>query len=64
MNHEKTSHFARYLIPGKHAHLVGIGGVSMCALGMVLHGIGVQVTGSDMNRSRATEVVNNDLIYA
>ena len=55
MSHEKTSHFADYLIPGKHAHLVGIGGVSMCALGMVLQGMGVTVTGSDMNQSRATD---------
>ena len=55
MRHELTSHFAEYLIPGKHAHLVGIGGVSMCALAMTLHGMGVTVTGSDMNRSRATD---------
>ena len=55
MNHEQTAHFAEYLVPGKHAHLVGIGGVSMCALGMVLQGIGVTVTGSDMNRSKATD---------
>ncbi len=45
---------ADYLIPGKHVHLVGIGGVSMCALGMVLQGMGVSVTGSDMNAGKAT----------
>ncbi len=55
MSHEKTSHFADYLVPGKRAHLVGIGGVSMCALGMVLQGIGVTVTGSDMHQSKATD---------
>ena len=46
---------ATYFEAGKHAHLVGIGGVSMCALGMVLQGMGLKVTGSDMNRSKATD---------
>ena len=46
---------ASYLQPGKHVHLIGIGGVSMCALGMVLHGMGIQVTGSDMHQSKATD---------
>lgn len=41
------------LRPGKHAHLVGIGGVSMCALAEVLYGAGVHVTGSDMKESAA-----------
>ncbi|MBQ1351296.1 MAG: UDP-N-acetylmuramate--L-alanine ligase, partial [Oscillospiraceae bacterium] len=41
------------LQPGRHAHLVGIGGVSMCALAEVLHGAGVFVTGSDMKESAA-----------
>ena len=44
-----------YLIPGRHAHLVGIGGVSMCALGQVLHGMGMIVTGSDQQRSETTD---------
>ena len=55
MSHEQTSHLADFLVPGKRAHLVGIGGVSMCALGMVLQGMGIVVTGSDMHESRATE---------
>ena len=55
MSHEKTSHLADFLIPGKRAHLVGIGGVSMCALGLVLQGMGIRVTGSDMHKSNATE---------
>ena len=55
MSHEKTSHLADFLIPGKRAHLVGIGGVSMCALGLVLQGMGIRVTGSDMHESNATE---------
>ena len=33
-----------YIRPGKHAHLVGIGGVSMSPLAEVLHGAGVTVT--------------------
>ena len=40
-----------YIRPGKRAHLVGVGGVSMCPLAEVLHGAGVIVTGSDMNES-------------
>ena len=28
-----------YLVPGKHIHLIGIGGVSMRPLGLVLRGM-------------------------
>lgn len=45
----------KYLQPGKHVHLVGIGGVSMRPLGLVLQGMGIQVTGSDMNSSVSTD---------
>ena len=45
----------RYLQPGKRVHLVGIGGVSMRPLGLVLQGMGVTVTGSDMNSSVSTD---------
>ena len=44
-----------YFAPGKHIHLVGIGGVSMRPLGLVLKGMGVLVTGSDMNSSVSTD---------
>ncbi|MBR4308014.1 MAG: UDP-N-acetylmuramate--L-alanine ligase [Oscillospiraceae bacterium] len=44
-----------YLVPGKHIHLVGIGGVSMRPLGLVLRGMGMLVTGSDMNASVSTD---------
>jgi len=44
-----------YLIPGKRAHLAGIGGVSMSPLAEVLHGMGLAVQGSDMNQSPAVE---------
>ena len=40
-----------YIVPGKRAHLVGIGGVSMCPLAEVLLGMGLQIQGSDMNDS-------------
>ena len=43
-----------YLQPGMRVHLVGIGGVSMRPLGLVLKGMGVLVTGSDMNASAST----------
>ncbi len=44
-----------YLVAGKHIHLVGIGGVSMRPLGLVLRGMGMKVTGSDMNASVSTD---------
>ncbi len=44
-----------YLVAGKHIHLVGIGGVSMRPLGLVLRGMGMKVTGSDMNSSVSTD---------
>ena len=40
-----------YIVPGKRAHLVGIGGVSMCPLAEVLQGMGLEVQGSDMTES-------------
>ena len=44
-----------YIQPGKRVHLVGIGGVSMRPLGLVLKGMGLKVTGSDMNSSVSTD---------
>ena len=44
-----------YFQPGKHIHLVGIGGVSMRPLGLVLRGRGLEITGSDMNSSVSTD---------
>jgi UDP-N-acetylmuramate--alanine ligase len=43
------------MIPGKRAHLVGIGGVSMCPLAEVLHEAGIDVHGSDMRESAAVD---------
>ena len=44
-----------YLQPGRHIHLIGIGGVSMRPLGLVLQGMGMIVTGSDMSLSASTQ---------
>lgn len=54
-----------YLLPGKRVHLVGIGGVSMRPLGLVLKGMGLIVTGSDMNSSVSTDelIANGIQVY-
>ncbi|MBQ6851658.1 MAG: UDP-N-acetylmuramate--L-alanine ligase [Oscillospiraceae bacterium] len=51
----RNEELKQYLVPGKHVHLVGIGGVSMRPLGLVLKGMGMLVTGSDMNSSVSTD---------
>ena len=51
----RSEELKQYLVPGKHVHLVGIGGVSMRPLGLVLKGMGMLVTGSDMNSSVSTD---------
>jgi len=42
-----------YIVPGKRAHLVGIGGVSMAPLAEVLFGMGLIISGSDLHESAA-----------
>ena len=44
-----------YIIPGMRAHLVGIGGVSMCPLAEVLLKQGLLVQGSDMSESTSVK---------
>ena len=51
----RNEELKQYLVPGKHVHLVGIGGVSMRPLGLVLQGMGMIVNGSDMNASVSTD---------
>ena len=51
----KNKDISAYLKPGCHVHLVGIGGVSMRPLGLVLKGMGMHVSGSDMSASASTE---------
>ena len=61
----RSEELKRYLVPGKHVHLVGIGGVSMRPLGLVLKGMGMLVTGSDMNSSVSTdELISNGIQVA
>lgn len=44
-----------YIAPGRRVHLAGIGGVSMSPLAEVLHGMGLQVQGSDQSASPTVE---------
>ena len=44
--------FNNYLGPGRRGHMVGIGGVSMSSLAEVLKGLGLVISGSDMNESK------------
>ena len=50
-----TTDILPYLAPGRRAHLVGIGGVSMAPLAEVLHGMGMVITGSDMRQSATVD---------
>ncbi len=52
---DRSEALKQYLVPGARVHLVGIGGVSMRPLGLVLKGMGLHVTGSDMNSSVSTD---------
>ena len=51
----KTCDISEYLVPGKRVHHIGIGGVSMRPLGLVLKGMGLEVSGSDMSASLSTD---------
>ena len=51
----KNKDISAFLKPGSHVHLVGIGGVSMRPLGLVLKGMGMTVSGSDMSSSVSTD---------
>jgi len=55
MMKDRVQTIKAYMQPGCRVHLVGIGGVSMRPLGLVLQGMGLQVTGSDMNASVSTD---------
>jgi len=55
MMENNTLALQKYLQPGRRVHLVGIGGVSMRPLGLVLQGMGMVVSGSDMNSSVSTD---------
>ena len=49
--------FENFLSPGRKGHLVGIGGVSMSSLAEVLKGMGITVTGSDINEGNNVEAL-------
>jgi len=59
----KNKKIIKYLVPGRHVHLVGIGGVSMRPLGLVLKGMGMEVTGSDMSASLSTKELMDQGIH-
>ena len=44
--------FDNFLSPGRRGHLIGISGVSMSSLADVLWGMGIAISGSDMNRNK------------
>lgn len=54
------------LEPGKHVHLVGIGGIGLSAIARVLRGWGYRVSGSDLHPSDLTEkLASEDIaVYA
>ena len=62
MNNPKP--ISEFLVPGKRAHLVGIGGVSMCPLAEVLAGKGLLVQGSDMTESDSVKHLRSKGISA
>ena len=47
--------FGQYIESKKRCHLIGIGGVSMSPLAEILHGMGINVTGSDINENKAVK---------
>ena len=59
MNSNTVKRIQSYLQPGKHVHLIGIGGVSMRPLALVLRDRGMVITGSDMSSSFSTEELIN-----
>ena len=47
--------FKQYIAQGKRGHLIGIGGVSMSPLAEVLRGMGLEISGSDINDGENVE---------
>lgn len=59
----KSYNISEYIVPGRRAHLIGIGGVSMRPLGLVLKGMGMKVSGSDMSASLSTKELEDHGIH-
>ena len=55
MTHSSGKSIEDYLKPGMHAHLVGIGGVSMSSLAFALAHRGLTVWGSDRSKNELTD---------
>ena len=53
--------FEDFIFPGEKGHLIGIGGVSMSSLAEVLFGMGIDITGSDMNHNSNVIAVEKKL---
>lgn len=51
--------FENYMSPGRKGHLIGVGGVSMSSLAEVLQGMGITITGSDMNDNQNVKGVRS-----
>lgn len=51
--------FENFLSPGRRGHLIGIGGVSMSSLAEVMQGMGLMVSGSDMNENDNVKAVKS-----
>ena len=50
-----STEFGKFIESGKNCHMVGIGGVSMSPLAEILHGMGIIVSGSDINENQAVK---------
>ena len=50
-------------LKGKHIHIIGIGGTGMSAIALVLHELGVNVTGSDRSNSISVSQLEKNGIY-
>ena len=53
-----------YIAPGRRAHLIGIGGVSMAPLAEVLHGAGMVITGWVLISSPQTAHLKVTLVHS
>ena len=53
--------FEDFIFPGTKGHLIGIGGVSMSSLAEVLFGMGIDITGSDINHNSNVAAVEDKL---
>jgi len=48
-----SNEFGQYIKDRRKCHFIGVGGVSMSPLAEILHGMGIEVSGSDVNENSA-----------